>query len=220
MNERAKYLGMNSTSFDNTNNTYSTANDIAKLTRYVMNNKTIRSIVGKSYYTIKKFNNNSSKTIYNTNQFLIDQRYQNDSYKIMGTKTGTTNAAGYALSATAIDNKGREVICTFLGNVTISQMYENIDELLTYTYKNLSTDYECKQVDNKWYYYDKSGSMKKGWINENEKWHYLRNNGELVTNTIIHEWDIDYNFIIYLFFIVILFFIDIYLLILVKKKYN
>ena len=229
MNERAKSLGMNSTSFDNTMgldignkyyNTYSTANDIAKLTRYVMNNKIIRSIVGKSYYTIKKFNNNSSKTIYNTNQFLRDQRYQNDSYKIIGTKTGTTNAAGYALSATAKDNKGREVICTFFGNGTISQMYENIDELLTYTYKNLSTNYEWKQVDNKWYYYDKSGAMKKGWINENGKWYYLRNNGELVTNTIIHGWDIDYHFIIYLCFIVILFIIDIYLLILVKKKYN
>lgn len=65
--------------------------------------------------------------LYNTNQFLIDQRYQNDSYKIIGTKTGSTNAAGYALSTTAIDNKGREIVCTFFGNGTISQMYENID---------------------------------------------------------------------------------------------
>lgn len=229
MNERAKSLDMNSTSFDNTMgldvgnkyyNTYSTANDIAKLTKYVMNNKIIRNIVGKSSYTITKFNNGSSKTINNTNQFLRDQRYQNDSYKIIGTKTGTTNAAGYALSATAIDNKGREVICTFFGNGTISQMYENIYELLTYTYKNLSTNYGWKQIDNKWYYYDKSGAMKKGWLNENGKWYYLRNNGELVTNTIIYGWDIDYHFIIYLCFIVILFIIDIYLLILVKKKYS
>lgn len=233
MNERAKSLGMNSTSFDNTMgldignkyyNTYSTAKDIARLTKHVMNNKIIRNIVGKSSYTITKFNNGSSKTINNTNQLLRDKRYQNDSYKIIGTKTGTTNAAGYALSATAIDNKGREIICTFFGNGTISQMYENIDELLTYTYKNLSTNYEFKevdnsinygwkQIDNKWYYYDKSGKIKKGWISENGKWYYL-------TNTIIHGLDIDYHFIIYLCFIVILFIIDVYLLILVKKKYN
>lgn len=64
------------------------------------------------------------------------QWYPKDLYTIIGTKTGTTNAAGYALSATAIDKNGREIICSFFGNATRNKMYENIQALLTYTYKN------------------------------------------------------------------------------------
>lgn len=146
MNNKAKSLGMNNTKFDNTigldignkyYNTYSTSNDIAKLTSVVMKNSTIRNIVGKSSYTIKNFNNKGSKTINNTNRFLRGQWYQKDLYTIIGTKTGTTNAAGYALSTTAIDKNGREIICSFFGNKTRNLMYENIQALLTYTYKNI-----------------------------------------------------------------------------------
>ena len=145
MNNKAKLLGMNNTKFDNTigldignkyYNTYSTSNDIAKLTNVVMKNTTIRNIVCKPSYTIKKFNNKGSKTINNTNRFLRGQWYPKDLYTIIGTKTGTTNAAGYALSATAIDKNGREIICSFFGNATRNKMYENIQALLTYTYKN------------------------------------------------------------------------------------
>lgn len=147
MNKKAKLLGMEDSKFDNTigldignnfYNTYSTSNDIAKLTKEVMKNTTIRNIVCKSSYTIKRFNNGSSKTIMNTNRFLRDQWYPKDLYKIIGTKTGTTNAAGYALATTAKDNNGREIICSFFGNKTRTKMYEDIQSLLTYTYQNLN----------------------------------------------------------------------------------
>ena len=61
MNRKAKALGMNNSYFDNAigmdwhanPNIYSTANDIAKLTRYAMTNDTIREIVKKPQYVIK-----------------------------------------------------------------------------------------------------------------------------------------------------------------------
>lgn len=145
MNQKAKLIGMKDSNFDNTigldignnfYNTYSTSNDIAKLTKVVMENTTIRNIVCKASYTIKSFNNGSSKMINNTNRFLRDQWYPKDLYKIIGTKTGSTNAAGYALATTSIDNNGREIICSFFGNETRTKMYENIQSLLTYTHKN------------------------------------------------------------------------------------
>ena len=191
MNKKAKSLGMNNTNFDNSigldigdgfNNTYSTANDIAKLTREVMKNSTIRQIVAKSSYTISKFNGGSSKTINNTNRFLRDQWYPKDKYKIIGTKTGSTNAAGYVLSTTSIDNSGREIICSFFGNSTRTKMYEDIQSLLTYTYNNLSINIGWKQVGQKWYYYNQYGVMQTGWLlDEANRWFYLRSNGEMAT---------------------------------------
>lgn len=158
MNQKAKLIGMNNSKFDNTigldigdnfYNTYSTSNDISKLTREVMKNTTIRNIVRKASYTINSFNNGGSKTINNTNRFLRDQWYPKDLYTIIGTKTGTTNAAGYALSATAKDNNGKEIICSFFGNKTRVKMYEDIQALLTYTYKNQSITNEVPVINAK-----------------------------------------------------------------------
>ena len=192
MTKRAKSIGLSNTNFDNAigldfggfNNTYSTANDIAKLTKYVMNNKTIRNIVGKSSYTIKSFNNGGSKTIKNTNKFLNDQWYPKDLYKIIGTKTGTTDKAGYVLSTTAIDSKGREIICAFFGNSTRSKMYSDIESLLTFTYKNFGSKYGWVQSNGKWYYYDKLGNLKTGWIKYKDQWYYLKSNGEMATGWV------------------------------------
>ena len=90
MNEKAKSLGLDSTNFDNPigmdgyrfPNTYSTANDIAKLTQHAMKNQTIRDIVKKSTYTVSITSNNKSKTIYNTNRFLRGEYYPIDLYTI------------------------------------------------------------------------------------------------------------------------------------------
>lgn len=144
MNKKAKELGMNDSYFDNAvgmdwhknANIYSTANDISKLTRYSMTNDTIRKIVIKPSYTIENYYNGKSKTLYASNSFLRNQNYSKNLFKIIGTKTGTTDKAGYALTATAKDNMGREVICTFFGKSSRTQMFVDIDKLLTYTFQN------------------------------------------------------------------------------------
>lgn len=143
MNQKAKELGMNHTSFDNTvgldignqyNNTYSTAKDMAILTKYAMSNKTFRKIVNKAVYTVPKTKKSKAIKLENTNLFLKDQPYSNELYKIIGTKTGTTKAAGKVLITTAKDSEGTEVICAFFGNKTKDRMYLDIRKLLDYVF--------------------------------------------------------------------------------------
>ena len=155
MNKKAKEIGMNSSYFDNPvgmdwhkdPNIYSTASDIAKLTRYTMTNDTIRKIVVKPSYTIKNIEKGKSKTLYASNNFLRNQNYSKNLFKIIGSKTGTTDRAGYALTATAKDSTGREVICTFFGKSTRTQMFVDINKLLTYTFNNYKSKLEKSFYD-------------------------------------------------------------------------
>ena len=144
MNIRAKELGMNDSYFDNpvgmdwhkNANIYSTSSDIAKLTRYAMTNDTIRASVKKPQYVIKNYYKGKSKTLYASNNFLRNYSYSKNLFTIIGSKTGTSDKAGYALSATARDSSGREVICAFFGKSTRMQMFQDINTLLTYTFNN------------------------------------------------------------------------------------
>ncbi|HEX3020901.1 MAG TPA: serine hydrolase [Lachnospiraceae bacterium] len=137
MNAKAKELGLDHTSFDNTigldigngyKKTYSTATDLAVLARYAMSIKEIRDVVAQETYTFR------GKVLDSTNQFYSTAAYSDDRYTIIGTKTGTTNAAGSVLIATARDNEGHEVICAFFGNVNRTSTYKDIRELLDYTF--------------------------------------------------------------------------------------
>ena len=140
MNIRAKELGMNDSYFDNpvgmdwhkNANIYSTSSDIAKLTRYAMTNDTIRAIVKKPQYVIKNYYKGKSKTLYASNNFLRNYSYSKNLFTIIGSKTGTSDKAGYALSATARDSSGREVICNF-------NNYKNILEKSFYDIRYSST---------------------------------------------------------------------------------
>ncbi|HEX3078248.1 MAG TPA: serine hydrolase [Lachnospiraceae bacterium] len=137
MNAKAKELGLEHTSFDNTigldigngyKKTYSTATDLAVLARYAMSIKEIRDVVAKETYTFR------GKVLDSTNQFYSTASYSDDRYTIIGTKTGTTKAAGSVLIATARDDEGHEVICAFFGNVNRTSTYQDIRELLDYTF--------------------------------------------------------------------------------------
>ena len=98
---------------------HSTAHDIAKLTQYAMANYEIRKIVRHSFYTVDNFYNGKSITLGSTNGFLRKRKYADNLFTVIGSKTGTTDKAGFALTTTAKDNEGREVICAFFGNSTL-----------------------------------------------------------------------------------------------------
>lgn len=145
MNDKAKELGLTHTSFDNPigldigngyYNTYTTAKEMAKLTRYAMGNSKIRKIVAKPTYTLPKKNGKAGITIKNTNLFYSSRNdYRKDLFTIIGTKTGTTNAAGHVLSATAVDEEGHEVICAYFGNYTTKNTYSAINRIFTYVFR-------------------------------------------------------------------------------------
>lgn len=139
MNEKAEELGLTNTSFDNPagldigdgyNNNYTTAYEMALITKYAMKNKTIRSIVAKKTYTVVQANGVKGHKIKNTNKFYSDVSYSENLYTIIGTKTGMTKAAGHVFAATAKDEKGHEVICVYMGRRSSTATFEDIRSIL------------------------------------------------------------------------------------------
>ena len=132
MNKRARELKMGNTHFSNphgrdpedvnkkcTGNQfrkkrckhYSTARDLAKLTRFALKKRAFRSLVNLK---TMKFN---GETYSNTNKLLRDETptWRQSGWITYGVKTGTTNRAGHCLVAAA--RKGpKDVIVVVLGS--------------------------------------------------------------------------------------------------------
>ena len=111
MNAKAQELGMTGTHFRNPcgvhdDDHYTTANDLAALARYCMRNETFRSIVAQPTYHIAPTNKYSlDRYLPTTNLFLSTARSSYYLYKpCNGIKTGTTDAAGHCLVASAQHN--------------------------------------------------------------------------------------------------------------------
>lgn len=143
MNAKAEEFGLVNTYFDNTvgldigdnyNEIHSTAYEVACLTRYAMSYEKIADIVKKTTYTVNQSNGTTGKKLTNTNSFYTTEAYSTDLYTIIGSKTGTTNAAGYVFAATAIDADGREVICAYMGKKSKVQTFADIRKILDAVY--------------------------------------------------------------------------------------
>lgn len=102
MNKKAKELGMKQTVFanphglDDHENHYSTAYDMALLTRYAMNNETYAKISGTKSYTANSLSKHGTVTWRNKNR-LLTQLYPYST----GGKTGYTQRAKRTLVSTA-----------------------------------------------------------------------------------------------------------------------
>lgn len=141
MNAKCAELGLTQTSFDNPvgsdigagfYETYSTAAEMAKICRYAMTIPMIRSAVSKSHYDTS----NGLISCNTTNWFLRGlASYDKDEYTVIGSKSGTTNAAGDVFIATAVDDEGHEVICAYFGNVSKESTFSSIRKLFDYTFK-------------------------------------------------------------------------------------
>lgn len=104
MNEKRKELGMENTIFSNPHGLddheehYSTAYDMALLTRYAMENKEYREISGTASY--RSVNKEGYTRLFNNKNRLLTQLYK----KSTGGKTGYTKRAKRTLVSTAQDN--------------------------------------------------------------------------------------------------------------------
>ncbi len=108
MNAKAAELGMKGTHFVNPcgmheKEHYTTAEDLAILARYCMENEEFREIVIKPTYHIDPTNKYKyNRDLPATNMFLSNARSANHVYKpCTGIKTGTTDAAGHCLVSSA-----------------------------------------------------------------------------------------------------------------------
>lgn len=117
MNDKAKDIGCQDTYFAEahgvSDENYSTAEDLVKLTDYAMDNPLFKKIVATEYYQIDGF----AAPIYNTNSLICEENNRGLYYKyVTGVKTGTTDKAGKCIISTA--QKGEDgFICIALGGV-------------------------------------------------------------------------------------------------------
>lgn len=145
MNERAVELGMRDTFFlDCTGLTddghYSTAYDIALMSRELMQ-KYPKILEYTSRWSDSFRDNTPGKKpvlLVNTNYLIHD--YQG----MVGLKTGSTNKAGFCLSASAIRNN-QQLISVVLGEPNSNTRFAETRKLLDYGFAN----FETTQVNNK-----------------------------------------------------------------------
>ncbi|CEP66821.1 Peptidase S11, D-alanyl-D-alanine carboxypeptidase A [Moorella glycerini] len=133
MNRKARQLGANHTHFKNPHGLpdpghYTTAYDLALMTRYALGNPVFRRLVATQEDQIPA--PDGVRYLYNTNRLL-------GSYPgADGVKTGTTNAAGQCLVASATRG-GRQLIAVVLGS---SDRYADARALLDYGFNGFYTE--------------------------------------------------------------------------------
>ena len=148
MNEKAKELGCTNTNFVNPNgehdeNHYSTARDLAIISRYAMKNEKFREIVATTSYKLPTTNkyDKDDRFFTTTNNLIIvnnNSRADNYYYKYaIGIKTGYTTPAGNCLIAAA--NKGNLELLTvvldgYQTNEGLSERYLDTKALFEYGY--------------------------------------------------------------------------------------
>lgn len=144
MNAKAQVLDMTGSHFDNPigldigdgfEETYATAYDYCLLTKYAMQNEQFCNIVGKTHYKVKRANGTFERKLTNTNHFYTITEYDQDLYQVIGTKTGTTNAAGHVFIATAVDQAGHKVICAYYSKESTTQLFNDIRKLLNKVFR-------------------------------------------------------------------------------------
>lgn len=118
MNEAVAVYGCTNTHFMNPNglhddNHYTTARDMAIITREAMKNELFRQIVSTNSYTAPRTNLVRSRTWSNSNRLMIpstEENYNKYYYPdAIGVKTGTTSKAGYCFVGAA-ERDGVELI--------------------------------------------------------------------------------------------------------------
>lgn len=138
MNEIAKKIGMNDTSYANPvgkddENNYSTSNDLAKLLKYALKNETFKTV-----FTTKNY-----KTSNGLNLESTVNRYENilNTNEIKGAKSGFTKDAGRCLaSITTLNNV--DYLLVVINSSTISPYNAVKDTITIYDYYNNNYGYK------------------------------------------------------------------------------
>lgn len=136
MNKKAQELGMTGTNFVNPcgshdDNHYTTARDLAILSKYAMKNEQFREIVKMPIYKIPATNKYlTERILVNTNLFLGTSRSTYHYYPpAIGIKTGHTSQAGYCLVSAASYNESEllSIVMNCKNVDTKDQAYSYID---------------------------------------------------------------------------------------------
>lgn len=118
MNQAVSVYGCTNTNFTNPNglhndNHYTTARDMAIITREAMKNETFRKMAATTSYTAAATNQMRARTWTNSNRLMVPSTSENNNKyyfpEAIGVKTGTTTKAGYCFVGAA-ERDGVELI--------------------------------------------------------------------------------------------------------------
>lgn len=126
MNNRAEELGLTGTHYINAHGLhseehYTTAHDIAVLTRLALENETFAELVSTKSHTVPPTNLTGERRFSSTNALLLpiyDGKYVYS--RAIGVKTGTTRAAGKCL-VSAAEKDEKRLICVILGTEDVEE---------------------------------------------------------------------------------------------------
>jgi len=146
MNQAAYSLGCTGSQFMNANGLhdeahFTTARDMAILTRIAMQNETFKQIALASEYVLPKDNIYRARTIKNGNNLVAKAEGKEKRYYeyATGVKTGTTSAAGNCLVASATKD-GVSLISVVFGSTSDEARYTDTIRLMDYGFSQyLST---------------------------------------------------------------------------------
>lgn len=141
MNEKARSLGCLNSNFVNPHglpddNHYTTAYDMALITREALKNETFRKINSTRTYQIPPTNiQEETRYLRHHHRFILRQDYLYDD--CTGGKTGYTNKARYTL-VTTVKKGDLELIAVILKDDSFEHQYTDTQKLLDFAFDNFS----------------------------------------------------------------------------------
>lgn len=153
MNSKAEELGLSSTHFANPSGLpddehYTSAYDMAQITRWALNIQGFREAFGATVYTMEPTNKQSQQRVFNTSNLMLIPSSSSYYQGIVGSKTGRTTDAGYTL-ATVAERNGIELICIVLKCSSSSERINSTHALLDYCFDNYSlVEYPADKIEN------------------------------------------------------------------------
>lgn len=143
MNDKAKKLGCKNTNFNNPHglpdeNHYTSAYDMALISKEALKNETFRRIAGTKKYTIPKTNKHPDEETPMVNHHKMLAAYKGDKSYLydgcIGGKTGYTSVAGNTL-VTYAERDGMTLICVVMKEQAPNH-YTDTKNLLDYCFEN------------------------------------------------------------------------------------
>ena len=192
MNNKAKELGCTGTNFENASGLngashYTTARDMALITKAALNNETIRTILMTKSYKLPPSKKRSATTINNGNLMInpANKQYVNG---VVGGKTGYTSKAGNTFAAGA-DIDGHRLIAVVLKSK--QKHYDDTKALFEFGKKVIASGGNTASSQNS----SSQSSQASGWIKTGDNnWQYKKADGSFCKN----EW-LDLNGATYFF---------------------
>ncbi|MBQ3055743.1 MAG: D-alanyl-D-alanine carboxypeptidase [Oscillospiraceae bacterium] len=139
MTAKAAEVGALDTNFNNANglkdeNHYTTAYDMAMITRYAVQNETFRNYFGMKQYTMQPNNKQPEKRPFNNqHSMLTDPKFAYEG--IVGGKAGYTTDALYTL-VTVAERDGRTLVAVVMRSPKLNDKYTDTKALLDYGFSN------------------------------------------------------------------------------------